>query len=632
MDNAQPATSLRGFLPLIVVGIVVAMLRFGREILIPVALAGFLCLVLSPAANFLERRLKTGRIASVLIVLFLFFSAISGLTWMIGAQTAGLVSGIPKYHTTLVAKVQSFTESVQSVFGKATAAMERIKKEAAPKKHERSVAEGADGPPLLATEGGEPGGMELNAGIIEAEVMKEEEPVKVEVVSSDFDMVSVLGTFLWPAVNPLITITASAMLLLFFLLNRHELRDRLVRLSGRAQVPLTTAALDDCAIRVRRFLLAQMYANGLLGFMIGAGLYALGLPNAALWGFIAAVARFLPYVGTFIAAVLPFTLAVAHFEGWTIPLLVISWCLVVDIISANVFEPWFYGTRTGLSPLAILLAFMFWTWLWGGFGLFLATPITVCLVVFGKHVPTYEGVYLLLSDEAVLEPSTVFYQRLLTRDTAVAIQVAKDHEKLHGRLSMLDDMVLPGLAQIVADRNAEMIDGERMTTIRRCVGEIVQTEPGDQPEDGQVRVLVVGIDAENDAVIRDSLQDAAAASELSIHVQLVQGLSSEIVAEVQAQDPNYVVLGTLEPRSIDRLRYTYKRLRQECRNLRIRVLGYPGTKYGSRLIRRLSIEVSGQEAHSLKALVDEWNRQQPATPAEEESPISPHAALAVGAV
>lgn len=633
MEAARHQTANRNITRLAGIGIVVAFLYFGREILIPLAMATFFCLVLAPFANILENKLRIRRAIGVFLVACAFLALIGGTTWLVGSQAGRLVDDLPRYRDTLLSKTREIAESFQGTFGVASKAVKQSTKEAndsAEASASQRAAQDVVGDHGSINDINRPAAADSGNGTVDIDSEKsgeQEDPVKVEVVSTSFDVLSVAGTFLGTVVHPLATIGASAILLIFFLYYRDDLRDRVVRLFGQARISVTSAALDDCARRIKRFLLAQICANGLIGLFIGVGLHFMGLPNAALWGLIAAVARFLPYIGTFAAAVLPFAVAVAQFDGWLIPIMVIAWSVLVDVLSANVLEPWLYGARTGVAPTAILLSFMFWVWLWGGFGLFLATPITVCLVVIGKHIPAYESIYVLLSDEPVLAPATRFYQRLLGRKSVTAVQVAEKFAREHGRVAMLDQVVLPGLAQIESDHHVGVVDQDRVDFVRNSVKSMIATPPIEASDDiaKSREQWVMGLVTGNggfDSLLSDAIVEAGKVYDVRIEVDVIQGPASEVLTRVQALKPDLVVFGAFEPRSTGRFQHVLKQLQKKCPKLRVELLIYPGSKAGIRLVRRCLFDMKRNQNTSLARLIESIRCRRNATPTHESQPGS----------
>ena len=230
-----------------------------------------------------------------------------------------------------------------------------------------------------------------------------------------------------PLVAPIATAGLVVVFVIFMLLQREDLRDRIIRLVGASDVARATEAMDDAAKRISRYLLMQLVINVLYGIPVGIGLYFIGVPNPILWGLLATVLRFIPYLGPVIAALFPIALSFAVAPGWTLPLLTIALFVTLELFSNNVLEPWLYGSSTGLSPVAVLVAAVFWTTLWGPVGLLLSTPLTVCLVVLGRHVPQLGFFDVLLGDEPALPPELKFYQRLLARDPEEATELAEEY-------------------------------------------------------------------------------------------------------------------------------------------------------------------------------------------------------------
>lgn len=255
--------------------------------------------------------------------------------------------------------------------------------------------------------------------------MREEPP-------STFEL---LRDYVSPALIPLARLGLAVVLVIFFLLQREDLRDRLIRLMSRDRLDVTTRALNDAGDRIGRYLRTQLLINTCYGVPIAIGLAIIGLPGALLWGLLGMLLRFIPYVGPWLAASMPILLSLAVFDGWLWPLAVIALFVGLELFTNMVMEPWLYGASTGLSPVAVLLAVIFWSSLWGGVGLLLAIPLTVCLVVAGRHLPQFEFFTILLGKEPALSATERFYQRLLTGDHQGAMELALEHgDGSHKRL------------------------------------------------------------------------------------------------------------------------------------------------------------------------------------------------------
>lgn len=294
-----------------------------------------------------------------------------------------------------------------------------------------------------------------------------QEPVTVRLEPPKARPLEVIQTIVGPLIAPLATAGLVIVFVIFVLLEREDVRDRFIKLAGAGDLQKSTQALDDAAKRVSRYLLMQLVVNMSYGIPIGIALYFIGVPNAILWGLLAAVLRFIPYLGPFLAALFPIALAVAVDPGWTMVILVIALFLVAELISNNAIEPWLYGSSTGLSPLAIIMAAIFWTVLWGPVGLFLATPLTVCLVVIGRYVPQLEFLGVLLGSDPVLAPEERLYQRLLAGNLEEATEIAETYVDENSTVEFYDNVAIPALRLAENDRQRSTTD----TSYRRRVAE-----------------------------------------------------------------------------------------------------------------------------------------------------------------
>jgi hypothetical protein len=293
----------------------------------------------------------------------------------------------------------------------------------------------------------------------------------VEVRQPDPGALESLRTLISPLIHPIATTGIIIVFVIFILLQREDLRNRLIRLAGSSDLQRTTAALDDAASRLSRLFLTQLILNGAFGLVIGTGLWFIGIPSAILWGILAAALRFVPYIGAIIAAAFPLVLAVAIDPGWTMLLWTLALFLVVEPVVGHVIEPMVYGHSTGLSPVAVVAAATFWTALWGPIGLVLATPLTVCLVVLGRHVERLEFLDVMFGDRPALSPPEIFYQRMLAGDPTEAAEKAEEFLKERSLASYYDEVALKGLQLAQADAGRGALDQERLAKIRDAVTE-----------------------------------------------------------------------------------------------------------------------------------------------------------------
>jgi predicted PurR-regulated permease PerM len=434
--------------------IIVTMLYFGREIIIPIAMAILLSFVLAPLIGLLQR-IRVPRGLAVVSVVILAFAVIFATGSLLASQLTQLAGDLPRYQSTMTEKIQTFRETTagRGTLERASGMLKDLGKELDKPKDAQS------GTGLVASPG-----PKASAPLT---------PVPVEVRQPDPGALENLRSLISPLLHPLATTGIIVIFVIFILLQREDLRNRLIRLAGSHDLQRTTAAIDDAAARLSRLFLIQLLLNGAFGLVIGIGLAVIGVPSAILWGILAAALRFVPYIGAAIAALFPLALAAAVDPGWAMLLWTLALFIVVEPVVGHVVEPMVYGQSTGLSPVAVVASATFWTALWGPIGLVLATPLTVCLVVLGRHVERLEFLDIMLGDRPALSPPEIFYQRMLAGDPTEASEKAEEFLKERSLSSYYDEVALKGLqlAQVDAERGA--LDQERLTKIRDAVGEFV---------------------------------------------------------------------------------------------------------------------------------------------------------------
>ncbi|MFJ5489313.1 AI-2E family transporter, partial [Hansschlegelia beijingensis] len=291
---------------------------------------------------------------------------------------------------------------------------------------------------------------------------KPQDPVTVQVRQPPPTAVENMRAVIEPLIHPLATTGVMIIFVIFILLQREDIRNRFMRLAGAHDIQRTTAALDDAARRLSRLLLTQLALNSAFGLVIGFGLAAIGVPSAALWGIMAAVLRFVPYIGAIIGALLPMALAAAVDPGWSSFLLTAAFFAVTEFTLAHLIEPMAFGRSTGLSPVAVVVSATFWTALWGPIGLVLSTPLTICLVVLGRHVPSLSFLDTLLGDRPALSPPEIFYQRMLARDPIEASEKAREVLQERSLSAYYEEVALPGLLAIPAGVLSDIIDRRKL--------------------------------------------------------------------------------------------------------------------------------------------------------------------------
>jgi predicted PurR-regulated permease PerM len=430
--------------------IIITTLYFGREIFVPIALAILLSFVLAPLVGVLQR-IRIPRGLAVVSVVILAFALIFAMGSLLATQLTQLAGDLPRYQSTISEKIQSFRETTagRGTLERASGMLKDLGKEL---EKPKDAAAGT-------------------GSILSPKAPAPLTPVPVEVRQPDPSALESLQSLISPLLHPLATTGIIIIFVIFILLQREDLRNRLIRLAGSHDLQRTTAALDDAAGRLSRLFLIQLLLNGTFGVVIGMGLWLIGIPSAILWGILAAVLRFVPYIGAAIAAAFPLALAVAVDPSWSMLLWTIALFLVVEPIVGHVIEPMVYGHSTGLSPVAVVASATFWTALWGPIGLVLATPLTVCLVVLGRHVERLEFLDVMFGDRPALTPPEIFYQRMLAGDPTEAAEKAEEFLKERSLSSYYDEVALKGLqlAHIDAERGA--LDDERLTKIRDAVDE-----------------------------------------------------------------------------------------------------------------------------------------------------------------
>jgi len=432
--------------------IIIIMLYFGREIIIPIAMAILLSFVLAPLVGLLQR-IRVPRGLAVVSVVIFAFAVIFATGSLLATQLTQLAGDLPRYQSTITEKIQSFRETTagRGTLERASGMLKDLSKELDKPKDAQSAT-----------------GLVPSLG---PKAQAPPSPVPVEVRLPDPGALESLRSLISPLLHPLATTGIIIIFVIFILLQREDLRNRLIRLAGSHDLQRTTAAIDDAAARLSRLFLIQLLLNGTFGLVIGVGLALIGIPSAILWGILAGVLRFVPYIGAAIAALFPLALAVAVDPGWSMLLWTLALFVVVEPIVGHVIEPMVYGRSTGLSPVAVVASATFWTALWGPIGLVLATPLTVCLVVLGRHVERLEFLDIMLGDRPALSPPEIFYQRMLAGDPTEASEKAEEFLKERSLSSYYDEVALKGLQLAQADAERGALNQERLTKIREAVRE-----------------------------------------------------------------------------------------------------------------------------------------------------------------
>ena len=500
-----------------------AILYLAREVLIPLALAILLSFLLAPLVRRLEGW-RLGRVFSTVVAVAIAFSAIALVSAVATRQALSLAAKLPEYRENIREKIQSLRAPRDGTLGKAAEAIKQL----------------------------------------ETEATTEAAPMRVtETPPSAF---AALVEWIEPFAKPVGTALAVVVFTILMLLNRENLRERLIGLIGPRQINVTTQALGEASYRVSRYLYMQLVVNMLFGIPFGIALYFIGIPNAMLWGLLGTLLRFVPYAGVWVAAALPTILAFAIFDGWSEVTWVIGVFVVLELLLVNLAEPWLYGRSAGLSAIAIIAAALFWTWLWGPVGLLLAIPLTVCVAVIGRYIPELGYLNVLLGVEPVLTPEARFYQRLIALDQEEAAELAEKHVEEHGVAALFDDVLVPALTLAEADRHRGALDAEHQRFVLDTTRQIVEeTEAKGEPACAHVCIVPAHDEADEvaGAMLAQLLPGAQVLSS--------ESLAAETLEQVAERGCRVICISAVPPRAASHAAYLARRLKKRFPDLRIMV-------------------------------------------------------------
>src|SRR5687767_1811687 len=539
--------------------LIIASLYWAQAVLIPVALAMLLTFLLSPVAGALER-IALGRLPSVILVVVLAFSLLGGIGWIVTLQFGSVANELPTYRKNIRQKIADIREA-----GKG-GALEKVQE---------------------------------TAEDVKEEFQKTDEPTRVQEKPRQVVVNAEESSTFWPiplAIGPMVERFASAglviVLVIFMLVQREDLRNRLIRLVGYGRLTVTTQALEEAGQRISRYLLMQTIINSSFGLAVGLALYLIGLPYAILWGFLAALLRFIPYAGPFAAAIVPSALSLAVFQGWLWPLVIVGLFLILELLNNMVLEPLLYGESAGVSGVGLLIAIAFWTWLWGPVGLVLATPLTVCVVVLGKYVPRMDFIGVLMSDQPAMASNMSYYQRLVAMDKAEAAEIVEEHLASHHPDQIYDGLLIPALNYARRDRELGRLteDGEQF--VFRATREILEDLDNLKPENStdasdaekvalaandvtgllpKVRILGCPARDEADELALHMFRQLLDSTRFDVEVMSDAVLTAEVVALIGEKSPALIFIATVSPGGLAQTRYLCKRLRARFPNLKIAV-------------------------------------------------------------
>ncbi|MCA9010406.1 MAG: AI-2E family transporter [Planctomycetaceae bacterium] len=549
---------------------IIVVLYFGKPVLVPIALSVLLAFILTPLVNVLEGW-KLGRMLSVLVASGLAFAFIGLTFWATAAQIQHLASDLPNHTSEIRAKVISLRMDDNSTLGR----LSKMLKDIFPPEivEGQTLAEASVDPETangkIATGNDAPAQIPV---IVTA-------PVESHIVSA-FDI-------LLPIVEPLATTALVVVLVMFLLLRREDVRYRMISLMGDSALTGTTRLMRDTADRVSKYLFHLLIVNALFGFWFGVGLYLLGVPYAALWGFLTLCFRFIPFLGAPASVLFPLLISIATATGWSQPIWIMLFFTVSELLTANVIEPVFFGKTTGLTPIALLVAALFWAWIWGPVGLLLSTPLTVCLVVLGQHLPHLKSLKLLLAEQPPLDSRLQYFHRLLAQDTTEGRRVFVDYVSQFGEARAYDEVIVPSLCWTRRERMADSISAEEEAFIEQSTRDIVSVV---SPKEAEVHQ---DTDGDSDAVADvNSIDDVNAtrqpftvsgypvhheseeislkmlknllAADCDVTLASTHQLPSKVIAEFAATQPDVIVLLVMPPGGLPQVKYMCAELSRRC--------------------------------------------------------------------
>lgn len=585
--KASSAESLATISNILVATFVIATLYFGRELLVPLALAALLTFMLAPLVTRLQRWL--GRVCAVLFVVTMVVAATAGAGWVLTRQAVDLANELPSYKENIRTKLRSIQIPSGGPLSKISETFEELKKD----------LPGADNPdsPLK----------------VETKAEGDQKPMPVEIVGGKDQRIEFAQLILAPVLGPLGTASLVLLLLVFMLLQREDLRNRFIRLVGQGRISSTTRVMDDAGVRVSKYLLMQLVVNVTYGIPVAIGLYFIGVPNAILWGALATVLRFIPYVGPWIAAAFPILLSLAVSPDWMVPLMTISLFIVLELVSNNVMEPWLYGSSTGVTPIALIVAALVWTWLWGPVGLVLATPITVCLVVMGRHIPRLAFLSIVLSDEEPLTPAEDCYHRLHRSGEHDEMELVETFLKSNSPAALFDSVLIPVVTASETDHRLGLLESEQLEFIQHGLTEIlddlevrqnVATNPALADEVKEKSVCCVPARAYRDELAGKMLVQLMTQNGHNARNASSKMMSGDLVAWIRDSGAETVFISVVPPSTTIHARYLCAKLRAHLPSVKIIVGLWGNTEKANETFKALKDSGADDVVVSLKEAID----------------------------
>jgi predicted PurR-regulated permease PerM len=601
-----------GFLagePLLLIAVILGTLYFAQALLIPLALALTLNFLLAPAVLWLEKA-RIPRTPAVGIVVVVAFCLIAGVGWVVTSQLLGVAIKLPNYRSNIRDKIVAAHKPTEGSLGQAVKMIEDIGEEAITGTSSTGASQTADKLP-------------------HPETSKPTQVQVVEPVGNQFNAIRELALHFLKIVGMGIIVLVFT---IYMLEKREDLRNRLLLLAGMSHISLMSRALEDAATRISQYLVLQFAVNAAYGICFGSALYLINIPNATLWGVIAGLLRVVPYVGTAIGCLLPLVFSFAVFPTWWPPLMVLTIFILLELITANFLEPWLYGSRTGISSLALLATAIFWTVFWGWPGLVLSTPLTVCLIVMGRYVPQLAFLHILLGDEAELAPEARFYERLLAMDQAEARSIADRFLSGHKLLELYDTILIPALTLAEEDRHKGSLDESKSNFLFLSASELVAelseyneksaTAVPDLVEIPESKCAVICIPAAaNDQADELTAMMLAQLLERNSHHTLLlspTSVTAEVLSKLAEEQRTVVCISALPPFAFTATRTLCQQLRHFLPNNRIVIGMWNSESEGRKSVEQFGAGRPDAVLNTLAEVlvqVEEWDASYRAQPA-----------------
>ena len=542
--DAQPVDAVRMAATLVSAAVVIAALYYGQDVLIPLACAFLISFALNRPVSWLSRR-GVPRIASVIVVMAMIVALLASLVGVLGSQLRSLSQELPTYQWTIRSKLSELRAQLKApgIFEGALETVETVQKEVKAEERPSKAGEDAQPPP----------------------------PQRVEIVPSPRDPFETAMAWLERSVEPLAKLGIVFVFVFLALLDRSDLRDRLLRMLG-GNLHRSTDAIEEAGKRISKYLLMQLVVNVTYGVPMALGLYLIGVPGALLWGTVAAVMRFVPYVGPMLAAIFPISLAFAVDPGWNMVLWTIALIVTLEVISNNIVEPMLYGTSTGLSAMSLIASATFWTALWGPIGLILATPLTVCLLVIGRNIPQLQFLDTMLGSVPALDLPTRIYQRLLADDAEEAIDIATTEIDATSPREFYNDVAVATL-RLASDDHLRHATAEHRLRVANgmdaLLDDLREQYPSEIPEGAKPSVVCIGGKWEVDTIASEMLCHALALDGIAAVYRPATTISAAHIAKLDLEGADIVCVSYFTSTPALSARHFCRRLRRRWPKLRI---------------------------------------------------------------